>query len=202
MTNKEYYGDKTLNEAISKYEQDLANGLDTDWSVWLNISFIDSTKGRFVRGKFFTEQDIEEKIRKMESLEVTGYLLEWKDEQGNWFNSEFEPEKGTDSNLWLNTARQDATDDWYENEVSVGFFKALGGAWFASSSDWDYRLGVDFNPTENPKADGVWEGLTKGGCVEDGLPWRVRKVSIKGELSDKAKEFFRRNPDITFEYAE
>lgn len=198
MTNDEYFNDKPMKEAIAKWRTDCNNGYGGDIAEWLNEPFFDYSKGKFVRGRFFTYEEVEEKIRRMESMNVTGYLLEWKNEKGEWFGSEFDP--GTDSNLWLNDTMKEATDDWYANEISVGFFKALGDAWFSSSDDWDFRLGVICDFLREP-IDGIWEGVTSGGCGSDGDPWRVRKVTIKGELSDKAKEFIRRNPDACFDYA-
>ena len=206
MKNREYFGNKTLNEAIAKYESDLAYGWDCDWSAWLESSYADLAKGRFSRGAFYAQEDTEEKIRKMEAVEVTGYLLKWQNKAGQWFASEFDPEKGTDSNIWCNDSMREACNDWFDNEVFVGFFKELGEAWFESSDDWDFRLGVDFDarttPTENPKADGIWEGIAAPERGFGGEHWRVRKVTIKGELSDNAKAFMRRNPDVWFAYAQ
>ena len=209
MTNDEYFNDKPMKEAIAKYRADCEKGYNGDVQDWLNAPFFDFTKGKIVRGRFFSNEEIEEKIRKMESVMVTGYLLEWKDEKtGEWFGSEFDPEKGTDTNFWLAKAMEAACDDWFENEVEVGFFKALSDVWFSSSCDWDFRLGAQFNaettPKKEPKDNGIWEGLTsrEGGVGSEGEPWRVRKITIGGTLSDKAKEFIRRNPDVVFEYAE
>lgn len=208
MKNKEHFNDLPLHTALAKYEEDLKSGLDYDWSAWLEVPFVDLSKGKVVRGRFYTFDGIEEKIRKMESVTVTGYLLEWKNEKGEWFSSEFDPEKGTDTNFWLNKAMEAACDDWFANEVQVGFFKAISDGWFSSSCDWDFRLGVQFNsevtPKKEPKDNGIWEGLTSrenGGVGSVGEPWRVRKMTISGELSDKAKEFIRRNPDVCFDYA-
>lgn len=206
MKNIEYFGNKTLNEAIAKYESDLRTGADIDWSAWLESSYADLDKGMLIRGAFHSYKDIEEKIRKMESVEVTGYLLEWKGKNGQWVPSEFDPEKGTDSNLWCNDSMRKACDDWFDHDVTVGFFKELESVWFESSDDWGFRLGVDFDarttPKENPKADGIWEGVAEEGKGLGGELWRVRKVTIKGELSDNAKDFMRRNPDVWFAYAQ
>lgn len=199
ITNKEFFGDVSLNSALAKYEEDVSHGLSLPFWDWLDSTYMDLSMGKLVRGVFYSYGEIEDKIRRMESMSVTGYLLEWKNEKGEWFGSEFDP--GTDSNLWLNDTMKEANDDWYDNEISVGFFKALGDAWFSSSDDWDFRLGVICDFLREP-IDGVWEGVTSGGCGSDGEPWRVRKVTIKGELSDKAKEFIRRNPDVWFAYAE
>ena len=210
MTNDEYFNDKPMKEAIAKWRSDCANGYSGDMQDWLDTDYMDFEKGKIVRGQFYPFDATEEKIRKMESVIVTGYLLEWKSyPTGEWFSSEFDPEKGgTDTNFWLNNAMEAACDDWFDNEVQVGFFKALSGGWFSSSCDWDFRLGVQFNaevtPKNEPKENGIWEGLTSrenGGVGSEGEPWRVRKVTISGELSDKAKEFIRRNPDVEFEYA-
>jgi hypothetical protein len=207
MNNKEYFGNKTLNEALAKYTDDTNKGLDSTFRDWLVAPYVDLSKGKIVRGMYFSYDRIEEKIRKMESVTVTGYLLEFKDEKtGEWVGSEFAPEKGADSNLWLNDALKDAADDWYYHDTQKGFFKALEKVWFQDSDDWDFRLGVAFDrrftPTSDPKDDGIWEGITEGGCGTNGEPWRVRKATVKGELSDTAKEFFRRNPDIWLKYAD
>lgn len=206
MNNKEHFNDKPLKDALAKYEADLKAGSHCGFADWLNTAFVDLAKGAFVRGRFYPYDETAAKIAKMESRKVTGYLLEWQNEKGEWYGSEFQPEKGTDSNLWCNDFMKDATDDWYENEVGIGFFKELPTAWFNDSCDWDYRLGVDFDsrttPEKNPKEDGVWEGLTKGGCAEEGDPWRVRKITINGTLSDKVRAFLRRNPDVRFDYAD
>lgn len=209
ITNKEYFGNETLNAALDKYNKDLADGYDTDWSAWLDSAYIDFTMGKMVRGTFYTYEGIEEKIRKMEALDVTGYLLEFKNKKGEWRGCEFEPIGGMESNLWRgcldHSDMEKANDEWYNNDTQVGFFTELGDTWISSSDDWDFRLGVAFDsrttPTENPKEDGVWEGLTEGGCSTNGEPWRVRKVTVKGTLSNTAKEFFRRNPDVWLSYA-
>jgi len=209
MTNDEYFNDKPMKEAIAKWRSDCENGYCGDVQDWLSDEFMDLEKGKIVRGSYYSNEEIEEKIRKMESVMVTGYLLEWKNEKGEWFSSEFDPEKGTDTNFWLNKAMEAACDDWFANDVQVGFFKALPDVWFSSSCDWDYRLGAQFNaevtPKNEPKDNGIWEGLTSsanGGCGSNGEPWRVRKMTFGGALSDNAKEFIRRNPDVVFDYAE
>lgn len=144
----------------------------------------------------------------MEALEVEGYLLEWKNsETKEWFGSEFCPAKGAEGNIWTDDWYESVRMDWFDHDIQEGYFKELGEEpWFNCSSDWDFRLGVAFDhrttPHENPKENNVWEGFANGGCgPSDGEPWRVSKITIKGTLSDKAKEFFRRNPDVIFEYA-
>lgn len=203
MTNDEYFNEKPMKEAIAKWREDCEKGFCGDIEDWLETPFMDFSKGKLVRGRFFTHEQIEEKIRKMENRKVTGYLLEWKDEKGNWFGSEFEPENVSDD-----SNRHDLGDgvsaDWFDNDVCVGFFKELPEVWLSSSDDWDFRLGVDFNaettPVSSPSESGVWDGVSNGGCGNDGDPWRVRKVTVGGSLSDTAKEFFRRNPDVEFDY--
>ena len=203
MTNDEYFNDKPMKEAIAKWRSDCANGYCGDVQDWLGDEFMDFEKGKIVRGRFFSNEEIEEKIRNLESLKVTGFLLEWKNEKGEWFGSEFEPENGSASNR--HRLGDEVSDDWLDNEVNVGFFKALGKEWFGTADDWDFRLGVDFDcyrtPEALPNESNVWEGRTKGGCNTDGEPWRVRKITIDGALSDKAKAFIRRNPDVEFDYA-
>ena len=208
MTNDEYFNDKPMKEAIAKWRSDCANGYSGDMQDWLDHEYMDFTKGKIVRGQFYPFDATEEKIRKIESAKVTGYALEWKsDTTGEWFASEFVPVKGSYTNR--HDLGEAVSDDWFDNEVEVGFFKELPEAWLGYSDDWDYRLGVDFNadttPIENPSIDGIWEGVTSrenGGVGTNGEPWRVRKVTIGGELSDKAKEFIRRNPDVVFDFAE
>lgn len=200
MTNDEYFNDKPMKEAIAKWRADCNNGYGGDIAEWLNEPFFDNSKGKFVRGRFFTYEEVEEKIRKMESMKVTGFLLEWKDEKGGWFASEFEPMKGSGTNRYI--IGDEVSDDWFDHEVNVGFFKELSGAWLGTADDWDFRLGVDFDCRKANETKGeVWEGKTKGGCNVDGDPWRIRKVTIGGELSEKAKEYIRRNPDVCFDYA-
>lgn len=200
MTNDEYFNDKPMKEAIAKWRSDCENGYCGDVQDWLSAEFMDLAKGKIVRGSYYSNEEIEEKIRKMESVKVTGFLLEWQNESGTWFGSEFHPEKGTDSNLWCNNSMKDANDDWYKNEVTIGFFKELPTAWFEDSCDWYDRLGVDFDarttPTDRPSPIDTW-----GDANERGELWRVRKITIDGTLSDKAKEFIRRNPDVEFDYA-
>ena len=203
MKNKEHFNDLPLHAALAKYDEDLKSGLDYDWSAWLEVPFADFSKGKVVRGRFFTHEQIEEKIRKMDSRKVTGFLLEWKDEKtGEWFGSEFEPEHGSGDSRYL--IGDEVSDDWFDNEIEVGFFKELPNVWFGNAEDWDFRLGVDFDcyktPEESAEGCTVWEGTTKGGCNTEGEPWRVRKITIGGELSEKAKEFIRRNPDVEFDY--
>ena len=204
MTNDEYFNDKPMKEAIAKWRLDCANGYNGGVVDWLNAPYINLEKGKIVRGVFYSHAEIDEKIRQMEALMVTGYLLEWKDEKtGEWFGSEFEPVNGSGSNKYV--ISESIADDWFDNEVEVGFFVELGDTWLGTSDDWDFRLGVSFDsdktPTEDPREDGVWEGEAHGECRDDGAPWRVRKVTIKGTLSDKAKAFIRRNPDVCFDYA-
>ena len=207
-TNREIYNDKPLKEAIEKYEELLNEGYGVPFWEWLDSAYIDPSKGRFVRSLFFSNDEIEEKIWEMEALEVEGYLLEWKNSETNeWYGSEFCPVKGAEGNIWTYDWYESVREDWYNHDIQVGYFKELGEeTWFNCSCDWGFRLGVAFDhrftPHENPKEDNVWEGLTHGGCgPSDGEPWRVRKITIKGTLSEKAKEFLRRNPDIVFEYA-
>ena len=205
MTNNEYFNDKPMKEAIAKWRSDCENGYYGDVQDWLGDEFMDFTKGKIVRGRFFSNEEIEEKIRNLESLKVTGFLLEWKNEKtGEWFGSEFEPENGSGTNK--HSLGNPVLDDWFNNDIAVGFFKELGEAWLGTSDDWDFRLGVDFDchrtPEAQPNESNVWEGRTKGGCNTDGEPWRVRKITIDGVLSDKAKAFIRRNPDVEFDYAE
>lgn len=202
MNNREYFWDKPLREANEKFNKDTELGIEVPFDEWFDLDYIDLEKGKIVRGRFFSHEEIEEKIRKMEDREVTGYLLEWQKKDGSWVGSEFDPIT-TDSNLWLNDDVQDACDDWHDHEVAMGYFKELPNVWFESSDDWDFRLGVDFDsrstPQTNPSPVDIWGGVSKE-C--NGDLWRVRKVTIKGTLSDNAKEFFRRNPDIVFKYAE
>ena len=202
MTNDEYFNDKPMKEAIAKWRSDCENGYCGDVQDWLSDEFMDLEKGKIVGGRFFSNEEIEEKIRNLESLKVTGYLLELKNEDGEWFGSEFEPENGSGTNK--HRLGDPVLDDWFNNDIAVGFFKELGEAWLGSCDDWDFRLGVDFDcyrmPEEQPNESNVWEGRTKGGCNTDGEPWRVRKITIDGTLSDKAKEFIRRNPDVVFDY--
>ena len=205
ITNKEFFGDVSLNSALAKYEEDVGHGLSLPFWDWLDSTYMDLSMGKLVRGVFYSYGEIEDKIRRMESMSVTGYLLEWKDEKtGAWFGSEFEPELGSGTNK--HDVGRDVVDDWFDNDVEVGFFRDLGDTWLGTADDWGYRLGVDFDcaktPTETPSEDNVWVGTATGECRNDGAPWRVRKVTIKGELSDKAKEFIRRNPDVWFAYAE
>ena len=204
MTNDEYFNEKPMKEAIAKWRLDCSNGYNGDMQDWLNNDYMDFEKGKIVRGQFYPFDATEEKIRKMESLMVTGFLLEWKDEKtGEWFGSEFEPVGGSGDNRYL--IGDKVSDDWFDNEVEVGFFVELGDAWLGTADDWDFRLGVDFDcrktPAENPNENETWEGEAHGECRDDGAPWRVRKVTIKGTLSDKAKAFIRRNPDVVFDYA-
>lgn len=205
MNNKEHFNDKPLKDALAKYEADLKAGSHCGFADWLNTAFVDLTKGAFVRGRFYPYDETAAKIAKMESRKVTGYLLEWQNEKGEWYGSEFEPVNGgAEGNR--HSLGDEVSDEWLSDEVMLGFFKELPETWFGDSCDWDYRLGVDFDsrttPEKNPKEDGVWEGLTKGGCAEEGAPWRVRKITINGTLSDKARAFLRRNPDVRFDYAD
>lgn len=204
MTNDEYFNEKPMKEAIAKWRDDCAKGFCGDIQEWLKSPFMDFSKGKVVRGRFYTFDEIEEKIRKMESATVTGYLLELKNEDGEWFGSEFEPENGSGTNK--HRLGEPILDDRFDNEIAVGFFNELGDAWLGTCGDWDFRLGVDFDchrtPEEMPNESNVWEGRTKGGCnTDDGEPWRVRKITIDGTLSDKAKDYIRRNPDVCFDYA-
>jgi len=200
-TNREYYGNKPLEEALGKYAEDQDHGYDYPFWDWLDCRFMDFTKGMFVRGDYYTYEDAEACLRKLDSLEVTGYLLEYLGDDDKWKGSEFVPEQGGGGNLWGLDYMETARRDWEKSDTQVGYFKELPDVWFSEAEDWDYRLGVDFHPSytpkERPSPISVWGGVS---TIDGGL-WRVRKITIKGELSNKAKEFFRRNPDVRFEYA-
>ena len=112
MTNDEYFNDKPMKEAIAKWRSDCANGYSGDMQDWLDNDSLDFEKGKIVRWQFYPFDSTEEKIRTMESMKVTGFLLEWKDEKtGEWFGSEFEPQGGSGDNRYL--IGKKVSDDWF-----------------------------------------------------------------------------------------
>jgi hypothetical protein len=206
MTNKEYYGCKTLNEALAKFQADNDLGIaNCGFRHWLNCEWHDpAATGRVIRGKFYTDADIEAKIRAMESKPVTGYLLEFKRASDEDYKpSEFATAMRT--NRYAPTFDGQAeTEDWYNDEVWVGYFADLPDVWLDDGDTWDERCGVDFDvrktPVEKPSPNGTWEGVCVDGCWKEPTKWRVRKVMVNGRLSDKARRYFRKFPHITMEH--
>ena len=147
-------------------------------------------------------------IKKMAQARLTGFLLEYEDKDGNWTPSEFDCYE--DANMWDlpkgSAEMEKAADDYFHGEISIGFFKALGkDVWMVSSCDWMSRLGVDFDGRVTPlhSADDCKEW--SGNCIDESSSaygafqkWRVRKITISGEMSDKAQEFFRTHPNVKY----
>lgn len=201
MTNKEKYGNETLNTAIAAYNNDcnlLGDDAPAFWD-WMDCT-AHSADAIVCRGSFYTPAEIEQKIAEMEARKVTGYLLEWKKEsKDEWSGSEFDVL--ADSNLWDSRYDHPAYDDWAIHETQIGFFAALPNVWLMGSDDWAFRLGVTFDARYvemyPQKSEGVWEGFSTN---DTSSYWRVRKVTIDGTLSETAKAFFRRNPDVWMDY--
>lgn len=148
----------------------------------------------------------EELVKKFAESRITGFLLEYED-GGTWVASEFDCYE--DSPMWeikRSAELEKASDTYFRDEVSIGFFKELGAnVWMVSSCDWMSRLGVDFDGRVTPlhSADDCKEW--SGNCIDESAPayggfqkWRVRKITVGGELSDKAKNFFRTNPTVNY----
>ena len=200
MTNDEYFNEKPMKEAIAKWRDDCANGFYGDIQEWLKSPFMDFSKGKVVRGRFYAYDWIEEKISKMDSLKVTGYLLEFK---GNG-DADYKPSEfatGMKSNYYADCFDgQPEQDEWYKGEVWVGYFADMPDVFLDDGTTWYERCGVDFDPrttpTEDPKADGTWEGDCVGGAFLEPMKWRVRKVTVNGRLGDKARQYFRKFPNI------
>ena len=201
MTNKEHYNDKPLCEAIAAYyKADELSGHRLAFFDWLDLEAFDAghtyawdeERGDFV--------DVDGLLSQIDNPKpVTGYLLEFHNRKtGAWIPSEFDC--GWYPSLYDNGDKT-ACDDWHDNDTQLGFFPELGDVWIGSSDDWDFRLGVDFNADTTPKKFdspvGIWGGeINKNewrGNAEEDL-WRVRKITIGGGLSEKAKVFFRKHP--------
>ena len=204
MTNKEFYGNKTLNEAIDKYTADYDRGIipnDADINDWLHSEWRDpNERGRMVRGKWYSDAEIDAKIFVMESKPVTGYLLEFKFKGDDDYKpSEFAT--AMRSNFYENCFDgQPEQDEWYKGEVWVGDFADMPDVFLDDGTTWYERCGVDFDPrttpTENPSANGTWEGDCVDGTFLEPTKWRVRKVMVNGRLGDKARQYFRKFPNI------
>ena len=206
MTNREFYGRKTLEEALGKFQADNDLGIaNIGFRNWLNAEWHDpASVGRVIRGKFYTDADIDAKIRAMESKPVTGYLLEFKRSGDEDFKpSEFATAMRT--NRYASTFDGQAeSEDWYNDEVWVGYFADMPDVWLDDGDTWDERCGVDFDvrktPVEKPSPNGTWEGDCVGGCWSTPTKWRVRKMMVNGRLSDNARRYFRKFPHITMEH--
>lgn len=198
-TNHEIYNSTPMSEVLEAYDREHNRGFRGDFVTWLEQEHIDpALKGKYIGTSFYAYADsfVETKIREMEEKVVKGYLLEFYDkDNGKWEPSEIDVD--TDSNMWRDNQLAEALNMWFDEEVCIGFFTAFPSAWFMSSDDWDFRLGVDFDarytPTEKPSPNKVWYGEPKG-------TWRVRYVEFKGTLSEKAKDLIRKNPALKFAY--
>lgn len=140
-------------------------------------------------------------IQKMAKARLTGYLLEYEGKDGTWTPSEFDCYE--DANMWDlpkgSAEMEKAADDYFNGEISIGFFKALGkDVWMVSSCDWMSRLGVDFDGRSTPLHSAADCTEWTGESLTDGDKWRVRKITISGEMSDKAQEFFRTHPNVKY----
>lgn len=202
MTNKEQFKNLTLADALARFHADCDMGLAETFEGWLEGEYNNPAEhGRLVRGKWYTEAAIECKIVEMEIPKVTGYLLEFKQEGARDFSpSEFATACRTNryDDCFDGKAEQ---EDWWQDEVFVGYFESLPKyVWLDDGDTWLERCGVDFSPDttpkEKPNPEGVWEGDCEGGCFIHPTKWRVRKIEIEGTLSDKARAYYRKHPNI------
>ena len=195
MRNRDKYNDEPLKAALNAYNEDcdlLREYAPAFWD-WLDMDAREPNSVA-VRGCFYTPLELEANVERNTPRNITGYVLEYLRENGEWYASEVDTGfDNEETNVWRN-GNEGISDDWFNNEVTVGYFPELGDCWLVDSCDWESRLGVAFDkrttPIEKPSADGMWTGETP-----EGDKWRVRRIVIGGEISEKAKAFFRRNPD-------
>jgi len=204
MTNKEFYGKKPLYEALAKYRADADLGIIPDTASlneWLGYDWHDpQVSGRTLRGRFYSDLEVDAKIFVMESKPVTGYLLEFKGkDDADYKPSEFAT--AMRSNFYEDCFDgQPEQEEWYNGEVWVGYFADMPDVFLDDGTTWCERCGVDFDPRttpkEDPKEDGTWEGDCINGAFLEPMKWRVRKVMVNGRLGDKARQYFRKFPNI------
>ena len=208
MTNKEFYNRKPLCDALAKFTADSDIGLAPNgFRAWLEAAWHDPTEsGRMVRGKWYTDAAIDAKIREMESKPVTGYLLEFKAEgEADYKPSEFAT--AMISNYYTKLFDgQPEQDEWYFGEIVVGYFADMPAVWLDDGTTWGERCGVDFDPRttpiKEPSANGTWAGECAKGTWLTPTKWRVRKTMVNGRLSDRARQYFRKFPNIYMKHEE
>ena len=186
MTNMKHYENLPLVEAWKKYNYEYDNRLIdgcVDFTQWL------------VEHEY-NDLSFERLLAAYQYKPVTGYLLEFLTNDGEWVATEF------DCGWYPDVFdRDELFDVWDGDGVQVGFYPALGkDVWLSSSDDWDSRLGVDFDASTTPKNFSspidTWGGeINENGNKENGDLWRVRKVTVSGAWSENAKRFFRRYPN-------
>ena len=209
MTNKEFYNSKPLCEVLAKFTADSNCGLATNgFRAWLETAWHDPTEsGRMVRGKWYTDAAIDAKIREMESKPVTGYLLELKMEGVTDYQPTSMFATAKVSNCFSDTfLEQPEQEEWYNGEIVVGYFADMPNVWLDDGTDWGERYGVDFDPRttpiKEPSDNGTWEGECAKGIWLVPVSWVVRKTTVSGRLSDKARQYFRKFPNIFMKHEE
>lgn len=201
MKNLEYYNEKPLREAMAKYDEDFNLGADQlSFYDWLDSIWRDPSKNMKWINHELTDMDeyLAEREKMLCSGEVTGYLLELrKKEDGVWEKSEFDVCE--DSNIW---GDGELSTEFLEKEIHFGFYSALpADVMVMSSDDWDYRLGVDFDARCAVDIDRkIWGGIVTSREVGEAYDlWRVTKITIPAEMSDRAKAYFREHLEATWE---
>lgn len=196
-TNYDYYESGYLADAKKAYHEECKRGYPFRFDEWLDATFVSSVdEGYYTEnGDFVSVGKANAFINGIEAGTVTGYLLEFHDNDGNWVGYEFDPDYST--NLW--GLRDEIVGYFVDNDTQVGFFTALGDVWLSKSDDWGSRLGVDFDaretPIQDPHESGIWGGVTTEEGGNSNELWRVRKVTIPAKMSEKAKAFFRKYPE-------
>ena len=197
-TNYDYYESRCLADAKEAYHEECKRGYPFGFDKWLDSRFVPPVhEGHYIEnGDFVSVEKANALINRIEAGTVTGYLLEFQDNDGNWIGREFDPDY--DTNLW--NLGDEICGDFIDNDTQVGFFTALGDVWLSKSDDWFSRLGVNFyardTPIQDPHESGIWGGVITEECVNSNELWRVRKVTIPAKMSEKAKAFFRKYPEV------
>ena len=135
----------------------------------------------------------EANVRAIEKLEIDGFLLSYYNkEKGEWVGSEFDMfTKDTldEFDESIEPLQEMAYREFHDNECQIGMLASLGEeVWCGHYDDWDFRLGVKFNPKEDTRA---WTGVDNVG-----RRWRVIRVCTNGMLGPRARKFFHDHPDM------
>ena len=180
-------------------EYDLKFGCPQSVSEIFSVQLNPVEGGKYIDGAWYTNEMIEEYIKQIESKPVTGYLLEL-----NYNGEGFRPcefATACESNRHENRYDGKAeSEDWWADEVFSGYFAEFPTAFLDDGTSWGDRCGVDFDPRTTPfekvSPNGVWEGDCTDGAYDKPCKWRVRAMTISGKLSEKARAYFRKHPNI------
>ena len=200
----------TMSGAIEELYS-LAKELECGDGEWIreDLGFADTAAKEIARKVEFELNSLGEKrVEEISNRKVAGYLLEFR-VNGEWTPYEFAAI--VETNIW-DRYHDGASADWFKKEMDWNIYAELekmGHVNLSESDDWEFRLGVGFDARTTPKEDphecGIWGGEPNenaAGGFKVGDLWRVSKKVIDGTLTEKAKDFFKKHPDITWETKE